>query len=113
MKLFFFNYVWKLYRFKEYKNIFKQKERPSFYSYWGSIRDLATWSTFFLKKVARGGEQTRVLSIQFIFSFSPFYRWATAAPDQRFTPVEMLKMFVITWPVRTNGKMGDWTMECY
>jgi hypothetical protein len=28
----------------------------------------------FLKEVARGGEQTRVLSISFIFSFSPLYR---------------------------------------
>jgi hypothetical protein len=35
----------------------------------------------FFKEVARGGgEQTRVLSISFIFSFSPLYRWATAAP---------------------------------
>jgi hypothetical protein len=35
---------------------------------------------FFLKKeVARGGERTRILSISFIFSFSPLYRWATAA----------------------------------
>jgi hypothetical protein len=25
-------------------------------------------------------ERTRVLSISFIFSFSPLYRWATAAP---------------------------------
>jgi hypothetical protein len=33
---------------------------------------------FFKKKVARGGERTRVLSISFIFSFSPLYRWATA-----------------------------------
>jgi hypothetical protein len=33
------------------------------------------------KEVARGGgEWTRVLSISFIFSFSPLYRWATAAP---------------------------------
>jgi CMP-2-keto-3-deoxyoctulosonic acid synthetase len=29
---------------------------------------------WFKKEVARGGEQTRVLSISFIFSFSPFYR---------------------------------------
>jgi hypothetical protein len=28
----------------------------------------------FLKEVARGGEQTRVLLISFIFSFSPLYR---------------------------------------
>jgi hypothetical protein len=35
---------------------------------------------FFFKEVARGGERTRVLSISFIFSFSPLYRWATAAP---------------------------------
>jgi hypothetical protein len=28
----------------------------------------------FLKEVARGGKRTRVLSIQFIFSFSPLYR---------------------------------------
>jgi hypothetical protein len=36
---------------------------------------------FFLKEVAQGGEWTRVLSISFIFSFSPLYRWATAAPQ--------------------------------
>jgi hypothetical protein len=35
---------------------------------------------FLCKEVARGGEQTRVLSILFILSFSPLYRWATAAP---------------------------------
>jgi hypothetical protein len=35
---------------------------------------------FLKKEVARGGEQTRVLSISFIFSFSPLYRRATAAP---------------------------------
>jgi hypothetical protein len=29
---------------------------------------------FLKKEVARGGEQTRVLSISFIFSFSPLYR---------------------------------------
>jgi hypothetical protein len=34
------------------------------------------------KEVARGGVRTRVLSISFIFSFSPFYRWATAAPPR-------------------------------
>jgi hypothetical protein len=28
----------------------------------------------FFKEVARGGERTRVLSISFIFSFSPLYR---------------------------------------
>jgi UDP-N-acetylglucosamine pyrophosphorylase len=28
---------------------------------------------FFLKEIARGGERTRVLSISFIFSFSPLY----------------------------------------
>jgi hypothetical protein len=32
------------------------------------------------KEVARGGERTRVLSMSFNFSFSPLYRWATAAP---------------------------------
>jgi hypothetical protein len=37
------------------------------------------WNSF-LKEVAQGGERTRVLSIKFIFSFSPLYRWATAAP---------------------------------
>jgi hypothetical protein len=39
-----------------------------------------TFSCFF-KEVARGGERTRVLSISFIFSFSPLYRCATAAPQ--------------------------------
>jgi hypothetical protein len=29
---------------------------------------------YFFKEVARDGEQTRVLSISFIFSFSPLYR---------------------------------------
>jgi hypothetical protein len=29
---------------------------------------------FFKKEVDRGGERTRVFSISFIFSFSPFYR---------------------------------------
>jgi hypothetical protein len=37
---------------------------------------------FFFKEVARGGERTRVLSISFIFSFSPLYRGATAAPKK-------------------------------
>jgi hypothetical protein len=36
--------------------------------------------TYFKKEVARGGERTRVLLISFIFSFSPLYRWASAAP---------------------------------
>jgi hypothetical protein len=40
--------------------------------------ELNTWTlqvkTIF-KEVARGGERTRVLSISFIFSFSPLYRW--------------------------------------
>jgi hypothetical protein len=35
---------------------------------------------FFQKEVARGREQTRVLSISFIFSLSPLCRLATAAP---------------------------------
>jgi hypothetical protein len=35
---------------------------------------------FILKEVDRGGERTRVLSISFIFSFSPLNRGATAAP---------------------------------
>jgi hypothetical protein len=35
---------------------------------------------FFKKKVARVGERTRVFSISFIFSFSPLYRRAPAAP---------------------------------
>jgi hypothetical protein len=37
--------------------------------------------TYIQKEVARSGEQTRVLSSSFIFSFSPLYRWATAAPQ--------------------------------
>jgi hypothetical protein len=39
------------------------------------------YTVYFFKEVARGGEQTQVLSILFIFSFSPLYRWATAAPQ--------------------------------
>jgi hypothetical protein len=31
-------------------------------------------NSLFFKEVARGGERTRVLSISFIFSFSPLYR---------------------------------------
>jgi hypothetical protein len=34
---------------------------------WGQI-------PFLKKEVAQGGERTRVLSISFIFSFSPLYR---------------------------------------
>jgi hypothetical protein len=39
-----------------------------------SAKRLAKSLAFFIKEVARGGEQTWVLSISFIFSFSPLYR---------------------------------------
>jgi hypothetical protein len=49
----------------------------SFTAFWHILRPLvyltAIWYIFF-KEVARGGERSRVLSISFIFSFSPPYR---------------------------------------
>jgi hypothetical protein len=50
---------------------------------------------FLCKEVARGGEQTRGLSILFILSFSPLYRSATAAPPirKRLTTKTNLKIF--------------------
>jgi hypothetical protein len=47
---------------------------------WQKIRVRIPSGYTFFKEVARGGERTRILSISFIFSFSPLYRWATAAP---------------------------------
>jgi hypothetical protein len=35
---------------------------------------LKTFSMMCFKEIARGGERTQVLSITFIFSFSPLYR---------------------------------------
>jgi hypothetical protein len=48
---------------------------------WIKTNKLISRAVIHTEMFYRGGERTQVLSISFIFSFSPLYRWATAAPQ--------------------------------
>jgi hypothetical protein len=63
----------------------------------------------FFKEVARGGERTRVLSISVIFTFSPLYRWATAAPQHRNNVVALLRPILNFAP---RGKLWPQGGKC-
>jgi hypothetical protein len=65
-------------------------------AFWAQSKSLNCF-LFFKKEVAQGGEQTRVLSISFIFSFSPLYRWATAAPQifKLYMCMTFLKAYIV------------------
>jgi hypothetical protein len=86
-------------------NLYHGKSSPLMWTTSVTLKILTKVNHFF-KEVARGGERTRVLSLSFIFSFSPLYRWATAAPQVNHYSMGENSPNLVTLHSRESDKRG-------